>query len=111
MGLRASKLSRFFLANGAYKRLKGPPSTPKGYVPVCVGMNNDTKCFMIHTKSLSDAEFVKLLYKSAEEYGFCTEGILRIPYDAKEFEEWMIKRTSDQKMLRVRPMKVPLESM
>ncbi|KAJ6389309.1 hypothetical protein OIU77_027615 [Salix suchowensis] len=35
-------------------------------------------------------EFLELLYKSSEEYGFDSEGILRIAYEAKDFEEWMI---------------------
>ncbi|KAG6782306.1 hypothetical protein POTOM_011704 [Populus tomentosa] len=37
-------------------------------------------------------EFLKLMYRSAEEYGFHNEGILRIAYEARVFEEWMIIR-------------------
>ncbi|KAJ6704162.1 SMALL AUXIN-UP RNA-RELATED, partial [Salix viminalis] len=50
-----------------------------------------TRRFIVHTKALGEAEFLELLYKSAEEYGFDSEGILRIAYhEAKDFEEWMI---------------------
>lgn len=36
---------------------------------------------------------MEVLYRSAEEYGFNNEGILRIAYElARDFEEWMITR-------------------
>lgn len=66
--------------------------TPKGYVPVAVGENvNESKRFMVHTTALYDAEFLELLSRSAEEHGFCNQGILRIPYETKAFEERMLK--------------------
>ncbi|KAJ6696081.1 SMALL AUXIN-UP RNA-RELATED [Salix koriyanagi] len=61
MGVRASKLSKLIGARGVKR----------------VG-------------ALGEAEFLELLYKSSEEYGFDSEGILRIAYEAKDFEEWMI---------------------
>ncbi|KAL0332614.1 UNVERIFIED_CONTAM: Auxin-responsive protein SAUR40 [Sesamum calycinum] len=78
-------------------------SATKGYIPVAVGVDQETKRFMVHTTALSNAEFVQLLCRSAEEYGFCNKGILRIPYDAKAFEEWM-SRSTEQKIIRVQPM-------
>ncbi|KAM1218247.1 hypothetical protein EV1_045044 [Malus domestica] len=98
---RSGKLSQLIGA----KRLKSSPSTtPKRYVPVCVGVDGDTKRFMIHTKLLSHAEFLKLLYRSAEEYGFCNDGVLRIPYEARDFEEyWMIKMPKPN-IYRVEPV-------
>ncbi|KAJ7951455.1 Auxin-responsive protein [Quillaja saponaria] len=109
MGVRTSKLrKRVGDGQGVYKRLKGPTSTttlatPRGYVPICVGRNENTsKRFMVHTTALEDAEFSEMLFKSAEEYGFCNEGILRIPFEAKEFEEWMIRRRSKRMLLRVK---------
>lgn len=75
--------------------------TPKGYVPICVGVNNDTKRFIVHTKALGDADFLELLYKSSEEYGFCNQGVLRIPYEAKEFEDWMIRHAN--RKVKVKP--------
>ncbi|CAK7356466.1 unnamed protein product [Dovyalis caffra] len=97
MGVRASKLSKLIGAGGV-KRLgrNSTPLPPKGYVPVCVGFNNDTRRFIVHTKALGDADFSELLYKSAEEYGFDNEGILRIAYEAKDFEEWMITRAKGE---------------
>lgn len=101
MGLKASKMSRFVSVRSV-KRLKGLSTAPRGYIPVAVGVNDETKRFMVHTTALTDAEFLELLCRSAEEYGFGNEGILRIPYDAKAFEERMIKGPK-QKMLKVRP--------
>ncbi|KAL5698227.1 hypothetical protein ACHQM5_029294 [Ranunculus cassubicifolius] len=102
MGLRVSKLSKVFTGNG-FRRLEGVQMIPKGYIPVCVGIDNETKRFMVHRKSLVDVEFLQLLCKSAEEYGFRNEGVLRIPCDAKEFEGWVMRGTRRRKVLRVRP--------
>ncbi|XWS16119.1 hypothetical protein CRYUN_Cryun34aG0058300 [Craigia yunnanensis] len=99
MGVGASKLNRLI----GSRRIKGfgiPPLTPKGYVPVSVGVNDDTRRFIVHTTTLRDADFLEMLCKSAEEYGFCNEGILRIPYEAKDFEEW-IMRSAKRKIIRV----------
>lgn len=94
MGVRVSKVENFVGAKGV-KRVRGPspPLTPKGYVPICVGVENETKRFMVHTTLLGDADFLELLCRSAEEYGFCNEGVLRIPYQAKDFEDWIVKRS------------------
>lgn len=103
MGLRGSKLSQII---GVNKRLRSSTAvmTPKGYVPVCVGVNGDFRQFMVHTKLLGHQEFMELLYRSAEEYGFCNDGVLRIPYEAKDFEEyWMIKK-STPKIFKVKPI-------
>lgn len=103
MGTRVSKLKRIIGDQGGVKRLRGHPSvTPRGYIPVCVGVHGDTKRFIIHTTALGNPDILELLYRSAEEYGFCNEGILRIPYEAKEFEEWLIRRAKP-KSIRVKP--------
>ncbi|KAH9713824.1 auxin responsive protein [Citrus sinensis] len=103
MGVSSSKLSWLIGGGRAYyKRLRGTSScstaqlmtTPKGYVPICVGLGNDTKLFIVHTTALGDADFLQFLCKSAEEYGFCNEGILRIPCEAEAFEDWMIRRAN-----------------
>ena len=99
MGVRASKLNRL-IGTPRIKRFGVPPLTPKGYVPVRVGVNDDTRRFIVHTTTLSDADFLEMLCKSAEEYGFCNEGILRIPYEAKDFEEWIMRRAK-RKIVRV----------
>lgn len=101
MGVRGSKLSRAvnFRRGGATSSFP----TPRGYVPVAVGVDDETKRFMIHTTALSNAEFSQFLWRSAEEYGFCNEGILRIPYDAKAFEEWMRRNSNKQRAFRIQP--------
>ncbi|KAF5732093.1 SAUR-like auxin-responsive protein family [Tripterygium wilfordii] len=106
MGVRASKVNSKMIIGGTgrYKRLGGgcpspspslppppPPPPPRGYVPICVGVNDDTRRFIVHTTMLGDADFLEFLYKSAEEYGFCNQGVLRIPYKTKDFEERIIK--------------------
>ncbi|XWS12197.1 hypothetical protein CRYUN_Cryun37aG0069300 [Craigia yunnanensis] len=90
MGVGASKLNRFIGAR-RIQRFGVPPLTPKSYVPVCVGVNDDTRRFIVHTTTLRDADFLEMLCKSAEEYGFCNEGILRIPYEVKDFEKWIMR--------------------
>ncbi|KAL6335175.1 hypothetical protein AAG906_029403 [Vitis piasezkii] len=92
MGLRASKLGRIIGGRGSHKRLGGSAMAPRGYVPVCVGVDDETKRFIVHTTTLCEDDFMELLYRAAEEYGFCNEGVLRIPYEAKDFEKWMVVR-------------------
>ncbi|KAK9101600.1 hypothetical protein Scep_025030 [Stephania cephalantha] len=104
MGVRASKLKViFFESNGVGRRrlsLSEAPSTRRGYVPVCVGVDNETsKRFMVHTTSLGTQEFADFLCMSAEEYGFCNQGVLRIPYEAKDFEDWMVRRARRNALL------------
>ncbi|KAK4349779.1 hypothetical protein RND71_029092 [Anisodus tanguticus] len=93
MGVKASKLSKLIGIGMVGKRLKSVGAevmTPRGYVPVAVGVNlTESKRFMVHTTTLYDAEFLELLSRAAEEYGFCNQGILRIPYETKAFEERM----------------------
>ncbi|CAN6707630.1 unnamed protein product [Malus baccata var. baccata] len=95
MGVRSSKFLSQLIAAQGVKRLKSPRlMTPKGYVPVCVGVDGDTKCYMVHTTLLCHTEFLEMLHRSAEEYGFYNDGVLRIPYEAKDFEKhWLIKRS------------------
>ncbi|RWR95832.1 auxin-responsive protein SAUR72-like protein [Cinnamomum micranthum f. kanehirae] len=101
MGVNLSKISRIVGSGGVGRRRKGSTIVPKGYVPVYVGAVDDQmKRFIVHTTSLGDAYFLELLCKSAEEYGFCDQGVLRIPYDAKVFEEWMVRK-ANWKMRRV----------
>ncbi|OAY53258.1 auxin-responsive protein SAUR71 [Manihot esculenta] len=102
MGVKASKLGKLIGARGV-KRLGAPPLAPRGYVPICVGVNDDTRRFIVHRKALGDAEFLELLCKSAEEYGFCNEGVLRIQYEAKDFEEWIIRKAK-LRIIRVNPL-------
>lgn len=93
MGVKASKLTKLIGIGMVGKRLKpggAAVMTPRGYVPVDVGVNlNESKRFMVHTTALYDAEFLEMLSRSAEEYGFRNQGILRIPYETKTFEERM----------------------
>ncbi|XP_062088455.1 auxin-responsive protein SAUR71-like [Humulus lupulus] len=109
MGMRASKLGKLIGATGSLKRrrLRGSPIplTPRGYVPICVGIEDElTKRFMVRTALFGDAHFSELLYRSAEEYGFSNDGVLRIPCGAKDFEDWITKHSSKSKLFRVKPI-------
>ncbi|CAL9102845.1 unnamed protein product, partial [Musa textilis] len=93
MGTRTSKL------RGLRRRGHGKEeavSAPRGYVPVVVGLGDDSKRFVIHLTMLGDAKMLELLYVSAEELGFRNPGILRIPCDAGSFERWMHGNNSRQ---------------
>lgn len=110
MGARESKLRKWVGGGSAHKRLniEGPMTLvvppPRGYVPICVGTNEDTcRRFMVHTSSLGDADFCELLGRSAEEFGFRNEGVLRIPFEAQEdFEEWFLRRSNKRIKIKTR---------
>lgn len=108
MGGRASKISRLVARSSPsrwdYERLGADHNllqVPKGYFPICVGISErDCTRFIVQTKVLGDADFLQLLRRSGEEYGFVNQGILRIPYEAKDFEELMLRITK-VKVIRV----------
>ena len=70
MGVTGCKLNRLIRGGRRINRFGVPPLTPKGYVPVCVGVNDDTRRFIVHTTTLRNADFLEMLCKSAEENGF-----------------------------------------
>ncbi|KAH7679987.1 Small auxin-up RNA protein [Dioscorea alata] len=90
MGIRASKLCRVLMGRKMSRDEDGVPvAARKGYIPVSVGLGKDCKRFMIHMSCFGDEDLLELLCRSAEEYGFHNQGILRIPCDAKNFEDRM----------------------
>nr|KJB68275.1 hypothetical protein B456_010G235800 [Gossypium raimondii] len=97
MGVRGSKL----IGDRVFKRVGFRPLTPKGYIPVCVGFDNDTRRFIVHRKALCDRDFLEMLYKSSEEYGFHYEGVLRVRYEAKDFEEWITRKMKRKNIIYV----------
>ncbi|XP_068336497.1 auxin-responsive protein SAUR71-like [Pyrus communis] len=106
IGVRSSKLLSQLIGAPGVKRLKSPSMPPKGYVPVCVDVDGYTKRFIVHTTLLRHTEFLELLYKSAEEYDFCNDGVLRIPCEAKDFEEYWMTKTSKPKIYKVEPVQL-----
>ncbi|CAL5195805.1 unnamed protein product [Lathyrus oleraceus] len=108
MGARESKF-RKWVSGGSVnnKNMQGPMLlVPKGYVPICVGTNEDTcRIFMVHVRTLGDAFFCELLGKSEEVYGFRNEGVLRIPFEAQEFEELFIGKSN--KNIKIKKMVIP----
>ncbi|KAM0949226.1 putative small auxin-up RNA [Dioscorea sansibarensis] len=98
MGSRVSKLCRALISEKMSRDDNGVPVAPKGYIPVSVGLGENCKRFMIHLSCFGDEDLLELLCWSAEEYGFHNQGILRIPCDAKNFEDRMfIKDVLDRK--------------
>ncbi|KAK7275531.1 hypothetical protein RIF29_16650 [Crotalaria pallida] len=102
MGVTQSTLRKCFDFGSALKGTKGTVLASRGYFPIYVGTNEDTcRRFMVHTRVLGDADFCELLGRSAEEYGFRNDGVLRILFEAQDFEEWLIKK-SNNKIIRRR---------
>ncbi|KAK4285692.1 hypothetical protein QN277_002355 [Acacia crassicarpa] len=56
----------------------------EGYVPIYVG--DEMKRFEVNAELLNHPIFVKLLNKSAQEYGYAQKGVLRIPCHVFVFE-------------------------
>jgi SAUR family protein len=57
---------------------------PEGHLPVYVG--DEMERFVVSADLLSHPIFVKLLNKSAQEYGYEQKGVLRIPCHVLVFE-------------------------
>ena len=105
MGLKASKLSKSVGSLGSIGNARGGSrrhrcQAKKGYVPVCVGLGTDSSRFMIKASFLNDASVLQYLEESAREYGFRNSGVLKIPCDAKRFEERMLARVG-RRSLRI----------
>lgn len=62
-----------------------PVGVPEGCLAVYVGP--EMRRFVIQASYLSNQAFRELLRRSEEEYGFETEGGLRIPCEAEDFEK------------------------
>ena len=94
MGLKASKPSRSIsnVSNARGGSCRHRCRAKKGYIPVCVGLGTDWRRFMIKASFLNDANLLEYLQESAREYGFRNSGVLKIPCDAKKFEERMLAR-------------------
>lgn len=57
---------------------------PEGHLPVYVG--DEMERFVVSAELLNHPIFVKLLNKSAQEYGYEQKGVLRIPCHVFVFE-------------------------
>ncbi|KAI8007625.1 Auxin-responsive protein SAUR72 [Camellia lanceoleosa] len=71
--------------SGKFRRSKLRSSTvPEGHLPVYVG--EEMERFVVSAELLNHPIFVKLLNKSAQEYGYEQKGALRIPCHVFVFE-------------------------
>ncbi|XP_054783970.1 uncharacterized protein LOC129290933 [Prosopis cineraria] len=104
MGITGSEVVK--CVGGYYKCLGGAKLGRKGYVPVKVGMDEESsRRFMVETKALRDARFCELLSKSAEELGFYNDGVLRILSEPHDFELCFLKYSTTTS---IRPRPPPL---
>ncbi|KAF5728195.1 auxin-induced protein 15A-like [Tripterygium wilfordii] len=69
------------------RRIGRTKSVPEGHVPVYVG--DEMERFVVSAELLNHPVFVGLLNKSAQEYGYEQEGVLRIPCHVLVFERVM----------------------
>lgn len=65
-------------------RRRSSNSVPSGHVPVYVG--EEMERFVVSADLVNHPIFVKLLNKSAQEYGYAQKGALRIPCNVVVFE-------------------------
>ncbi|KAL6998920.1 Auxin-responsive protein saur72 [Sarracenia purpurea var. burkii] len=70
---------------GNFRRSRARSGTvPEGYIPVYVG--EEMERFVVSAALVNHPIFVKLLNKSAQEYGYEQKGVLRIPCHVLVFE-------------------------
>ncbi|KAL8033191.1 hypothetical protein ABFX02_13G146000 [Erythranthe guttata] len=72
------------LAHRAESFRKRSGGVPEGHLPVYVG--DEMERFVVSAELLNHPIFVKLLNKSAAEYGYEQQGVLRIPCHVFLFE-------------------------
>ncbi|KAJ1398806.1 Small auxin-up RNA [Sesbania bispinosa] len=68
----------------SFRRKRGA-AVPEGHVPVYVG--EEMERFVVSAELLNHPVFVKLLNRSAQEYGYEQKGVLRIPCHVIIFEQ------------------------
>lgn len=69
------------------RRSRTPKSrgVPEGHIPVYVG--DEMERFIVSAELLNHPIFINLLNKSAQEYGYEQQGVLRIPCHVIVFEQ------------------------
>ncbi|XP_061352381.1 auxin-responsive protein SAUR71-like [Gastrolobium bilobum] len=80
---RVADSSQYTLLRFESRRERGT-AVPKGHVPVYVG--EEMERFVVNAELLNHPVFVKLLNRSAQEYGYEQKGVLRIPCHVIVFE-------------------------
>ncbi|XP_031115117.1 auxin-responsive protein SAUR71-like [Ipomoea triloba] len=81
---RAPSRSRRFESFRTIKLRSGSVGVPEGHLPVYVG--EEMERFVVSAELLNHPVFIHLLNKSAQEYGYKQEGVLRIPCHVLVFE-------------------------
>ncbi|KAK3042627.1 hypothetical protein RJ639_000879 [Escallonia herrerae] len=80
----AGRWQESFRAAAAKQRRSGRRGVPEGHLPVYVG--EEMERFVVSAELLNHPVFVRLLNKSAQEYGYEQRGVLRIPCHVLVFE-------------------------
>ncbi|CAL0303695.1 unnamed protein product [Lupinus luteus] len=89
---RVADSSRYALLRSESRSTRRRPETrrhrngevPEGHIPVYVG--EEMERFVVSAEHLNHPVFVKLLNRSAQEYGYEQKGVLRIPCHVIVFE-------------------------
>ncbi|WCJ34498.1 SAUR-like auxin-responsive protein family [Euphorbia peplus] len=66
----------------------------KGHFVVIAGRDGEEKRFVLDLEYLNDPDFVKLLEKAEEEYGFKQQGVLAVPCRPQELQSILGGRRS-----------------
>lgn len=69
---------------GRTKKKKHKSWVPEGHVPIYVGQEMER--FVVNAELLNHPVFIALLKRSAQEYGYEQQGVLRIPCHVLVFE-------------------------
>ncbi|KAJ8627512.1 hypothetical protein MRB53_020819 [Persea americana] len=70
---------------GKRRTRRSASGVPEGHLPVYVG-EEEMERFVVSARFLNHPVFVELLKRSAQEYGYEQEGVLRIPCRVVVFE-------------------------
>lgn len=76
--------SRSFRAVSPFRARRSAAAVPQGHLPVYVG--DEMARYVVSAELLNHPIFVRLLNKSAQEYGYEQKGALRIPCHVVVFE-------------------------
>ncbi|KAK9280777.1 hypothetical protein L1049_003666 [Liquidambar formosana] len=85
------------------RRRSSLKEVPKGFLAVYVG--SELRRFVIPASYLSMPDFMVLMERAAEEFGFEQEGGLRFPCEVEDFEEILVRCLAMHQMMKSKSKK------
>nr|XP_043622937.1 auxin-responsive protein SAUR72-like [Erigeron canadensis] len=82
-----SESSSFRTTSTTKRVVRRTNNVPQGHLPVYVG--EEMERFVVNADLLNHPVFINLLNKSAQEYGYEQQGVLRIPCHVFVFERFL----------------------